>query len=105
MKSSKIVGLYHFSGEIDFQSSKKIRFGDDNEEYLFNLKSFLKKKFFQIQDINNSNIKNFDKIIFIDVADPKKILNRLNINCNSKILIINIFYAIIILYTYFFLYS
>jgi hypothetical protein len=87
MKSSKIVGLYHFSGEIDFQSSKKIRFGDDNEEYLFNLKSFLKKKFFQIQDINNSNIKNFDKIIFIDVADPKKILNRLNINCNSKILI------------------
>jgi alpha(1,3/1,4) fucosyltransferase len=87
MKLLKPVGLCHFSGVIDFKLSSKIKFGDDNDEYLFNLNRFLKKNFFYLQDINNSNIKSFDKIIFIDIIRPEKILRKLNINCNSKILI------------------
>jgi len=87
MKQLKPVGLCHFSGVVDFKFTKKIKFGDDNDEYLFNLNNFLKKNFFYIQDVNESNIKIFDKIIFVDITNPERILRRLNIICNSKILI------------------
>ena len=87
MKISKPVGLFHFSGVIDFKPSGKIKFGDDNEEYLFFLNNFLKKKFLYIQDINISNIDKFDTIIFVDIIDPEKILAKLKISCNYKILI------------------
>jgi len=87
MNFLKPVGLYHFSGIVDFKFSKKIKFGDDNDEYLLNLNNFLKKFFFKLHDINNSNIKSFNTIIFVDIVDPEKILRRLNISCNFKILI------------------
>ena len=87
MNFLKSIGLYHYNQIVDFKFSKKIKFGDDNQEYLLNLNNFLKKNFFKLQDINNSNIKSFNTIIFVDIVDPEKILRRLNISCNSKILI------------------
>jgi hypothetical protein len=87
----KSVGIYSSHEFIDFKLlySLKKNIGTDLNDYIIDIKNVLLSEQINLFEIRNlKNINFLDTIIFVDVINPDLVLNKYNISCNKKILIL-----------------